>query len=70
MSDLNHVVNEVDREAVRAAQRQALHYSRGAWKAGDHPQLADGGAAYVARIRSESDLRLETLVTWGSDPSL
>jgi hypothetical protein len=42
-----------------AQQREALGISAGAWKAEDHPELADGGAAYVDHIRSERDERFE-----------
>jgi len=37
----------------RNKQRQALELSSGAWNPADHPELAEGGAAYVEKIRSE-----------------
>jgi hypothetical protein len=49
----------VERDSRRAKQRDALAASAGAWKSKDHPELADGGAAYVEKIRSEFDSRLE-----------
>jgi hypothetical protein len=36
-------------------QREALKLSAGAWNPTDHPELTQGGAAYVERIRSEPD---------------
>ena len=47
------------KEVRRNAQRQALQLSKGAWKIEDHPELAQGGAAYVEQIRSERDERFE-----------
>ncbi len=47
-------------EVRRNRQRQSLRDSAGAWKTEDHPELAEGGAAYVEKIRSEPDPRYET----------
>jgi len=43
----------------RNQQRQALRLSKGAWKTEDHPELAQGGAAYVDQIRAERDERFD-----------
>lgn len=43
----------------RHRQMEALEASSGAWKLEDHPELADGAAAYVDKIRSEPDERFE-----------
>lgn len=43
-------------------QRQALRQTAGAWKSEDHPELADGAAAWVSKIRSESDERFERIM--------
>jgi len=43
----------------RSRQREALQSTRGAWKQENHPELAQGGAAYVEQIRSEPDERFE-----------
>ena len=45
-------------EVRRHKQRRALRLSAGAWK--DHPELSEGGAAYVERVRSEADERFES----------
>lgn len=45
-------------EVRRSKQRRALHLSAGTWK--HHPELSDGGAAYVDRIRAEADERFES----------
>jgi len=49
------------REIKLRLQRQALRESAGAWKPEDHPELANGGAAWVRRIRSLDSRRLEEL---------
>jgi hypothetical protein len=49
------------REIKLRLQRQALRESAGAWKPEDHPELADGGAAWVRQIRSLDSRRLEEL---------
>ena len=45
------------REVKRNKQRRALKLSAGAWNADHHPELAEGGAAYVEILRSEPDRR-------------
>jgi len=45
-------------EVRRSKQRRALRLSAGAWK--DHPELAEGGAAYIDRTRDEADERFES----------
>ena len=47
------------RDVQRNKQREALRRSSGIWKAADHPELAQGGAAHVERMRSEPDERFE-----------
>ena len=43
----------------RNKQSQALKFSSGAWSSDQHPELAEGGAAYVEKLRSEPDERFE-----------
>lgn len=45
-------------EVRRRKQRQALRLTAGAWK--DHPELSEGGAAFVERVRSDADERFES----------
>ena len=45
--------------SVGARPRKALKLSAGIWKDADHPELAQGSAAYVEQIRSEPDERFE-----------
>lgn len=47
------------REVRRNRQREAIRRSAGLWRQEDHPELANGGAAYVDHVRSESDDRFE-----------
>jgi hypothetical protein len=50
-----YAVDVLWRDVKRAKQRHALKLSSGAWDPEQHPELAQGGAAYVEQIRSESD---------------
>ena len=43
-------------------QRAALALTKGAWKPQDHPELAQGGAAYVEKLRAEPDDRFEAIL--------
>jgi hypothetical protein len=54
-----YAIDVLWRDVRRNKQREALKLSRGAWKAQDHPELAQGGAVYVDQIRSEPDERFE-----------
>lgn len=53
-----YVVDFLWRAVRRNKQRHTLKRSGGAWNPDHHPELAQGGAAYVETIRSESDERL------------
>ena len=57
-----YVIDLLWRDVQRHRQRDALRRSAGAWNPAGHPELAEGGAAYVDRIRSETDERFETAV--------
>lgn len=57
-----YVVDLLWRDVKRNKQRQALGLSAGAWNPKNHPELADGGAAYVEQIRSEPDERFDDAI--------
>ena len=61
-----YAVDVLWRDVQRHKQRAALKLSSGAWDPTDHPELAQGGAAYVEQIRSESDARFEEAI-WRQD---
>lgn len=63
-----YVVDVLWRDVKRNKQRQALRLSAGSWKADDHPELAQGGAAYVDQIRSEPDERFEDAMRRNQTP--
>jgi hypothetical protein len=54
-----YVVNLLWRDVRRNKQLQALKLSAGAWNPDHHPELANGGAAHVEKIRSEPDKRFD-----------
>jgi hypothetical protein len=57
-----YVVDLLWRDVRRNKQRQALKLSAGAWNPELHPEMAQGGAAYVEKIRSEPDERFENTI--------
>jgi hypothetical protein len=57
-----YAVDVLWRDVRRNQQREALKLSAGAWNPADHPELAQGGAAHVEQIRSESDERFEDAI--------
>ena len=63
-----YVVDVLWRDVKRNKQRQALKLSSGAWNPADHPELADGAAAYIERMRSEPDERFEDAVRRNQNP--
>ncbi len=63
-----YVVDLLWQDVRRNKQRQALKLSAGAWNPDHHPELAEGGAAYVEKIRSESDDRFEDAVGRNQTP--
>jgi hypothetical protein len=56
-------------------QRKALQAAAGCWKDEDHPELKDGGAAWVHRMRKADQLRDEERMagilrsSYGDDPN-
>ena len=55
-------ITEVARdEILRRKQRNALRKSAGAWKDKDHPELKQGAAAWVNRMRAESEERFRRI---------
>ncbi len=68
-ADLDRLVEKRNRsrfitEALKQAlllarQKQALHLAAGSWKDNDHPELKAGSAAWVKKLRRESESRLK-----------
>jgi hypothetical protein len=48
-------------EVKRLQQLEALKKATGAWCDNDHPELKQGAARWIRRLRRESDKRLERL---------
>ena len=49
------------REIKLRRQREVLRETAGAWKSEDHPELAQGAAAWVRQIRAGDNQRFEEL---------
>ena len=62
-----YAVDVLWRDVQRNKQLEALKLSAGIWKAADHPELAQGGAASVEQIRSEPDERFEDAIRRNQD---
>ena len=54
------IVDLVQREVQRRNLIAALREAKGCWKTEDHPELSDGSEAFVDRLRTENDQRLES----------
>lgn len=63
-----YVVDVLWQDVKRNKQRQALKLSSGAWNLADHPELADGGAVYIEKMRSEPDERFEDAIRRNQNP--
>ena len=50
-----------ERELLRLRQIKALDAASGAWKDNDHPELKEGSAAWVKKIRIENERRSSKL---------
>ena len=48
-----------ERELMRRRQIKALDEAVGAWKDKDHPELKQGAAKWVKKLRSESEGRFK-----------
>lgn len=58
------------REIKIRRQREVLQETTGAWKAEDHPELAQGAAAWVEEIRSLDTQRFAELELRASSSTL
>jgi hypothetical protein len=56
-----YLVELAMREINLNRQRNALHDVKGAWKPEDHPELAQGSAQWVRKIRQESVKRFKKI---------
>lgn len=48
-----------EKELMRRRQIEALQAARGAWKDKDHPELKQGSAKWVRKLRQESERRFK-----------
>jgi len=48
-----------EKELMRRRQIEALKAAAGAWKDKDHPELRQGSAAWVRKLRQESERRFQ-----------
>jgi Arc/MetJ-type ribon-helix-helix transcriptional regulator len=55
----NFLTRAAEKELMRLRQIKALQAAAGAWKDKDHPELKQGAAKWVKKLRREYDRRLE-----------
>ena len=65
----DYAVDVLSQHLRRRRQLIALDLSSGCWDPANHPELADGAAAYVEKIRSEVDQRFENALLRSQDQS-
>jgi hypothetical protein len=71
VADIDRLVGKRSRSAFLAElaqreikirrQREVLRETAGAWKSEDHPELAQGAAVWIRKIRALDDQRFEEL---------
>ena len=52
-----------EEKITRLRQLAALDAIKGAWKDSDHPELKQGSAKWVKKLREENDRRLKKVTT-------
>jgi len=53
------ITQAAEKELMRLRQIEALKAARGAWKDEDHPELKQGSARWVRKLRQESERRVK-----------
>ena len=53
------ITQAAEKELVRLRQVEALKAARGAWKDKDHPELKQGSAKWVRKLRQQSERRFK-----------
>jgi Arc/MetJ-type ribon-helix-helix transcriptional regulator len=55
----NFLTQAAEKELLRLRQIKALQAAAGAWKDKDHPELKQGAAKWVKKLRRDFDRRLD-----------
>lgn len=53
------IAQAIETELMRLRQLAAIEQAAESWKQQNHPELAQGAAHWVSRLRQESDKRLD-----------
>ena len=53
------ITQAAEKELLRRRQIEALKAAQGAWKDADHPELKQGSARWVRKLRQESERRFK-----------
>ena len=61
MNDEHVFTQAAEKGFMRLRQLKALDDVAGAWKDKDHPELKDGAAKWVKKLRRENERRFDTV---------
>ena len=53
------IAEAIRKELLLTRQKEALRLAAGSWKDKDHPELRGGAAAWVRKLRRESEARFQ-----------
>ena len=59
----NFLTQAAEEKLMRYRQLQALEATGGAWKDKDHPELKEGSAKYIAKVRRQDEKRFQKLTS-------
>ena len=59
----NFLTQAAEEKLMRYRQLQAIEAAAGAWKDKDHPELKEGSAKYVAKVRRQDEKRFQKLTS-------
>lgn len=57
------ITQAAEKELMRLRQIEALKAAAGAWKDKDHPELKQGAAKWVKKLRQENERRFKKVTT-------
>jgi metal-responsive CopG/Arc/MetJ family transcriptional regulator len=59
----NFLTQAAEEKLMRYRQLQAIDAAAGAWKDKDHPELKEGSAKYIAKVRRQDEKRFQKLTS-------
>ena len=56
------ITQAAEKELMRCRQLKAIEAATGAWKDKDHPELKQGAAKYISKLRRQDEKRFEKII--------